>query len=115
MRLGVGTSSTAIVRAVNRPEIRLLADIFHMARAGETPSDLAAVVDLLAHVHVAECAERTAPCVMGDDFRPWFSVLRAAGYAQGIGLECGRFELATDLEQGLETVRRHWQEAAIGG
>ena len=101
----------AIVRAANRPEVRLLADLYHMARAGETASDLEAVADLLAHVHVAECAERTAPGVKGDDFRSFFAGLRAAGYDQGISLECGTFDIATDLEPGLAVVRQQWQEA----
>ncbi len=103
----------AIVRATNRPEIRLLADLYHMARARETAADLAAVVGLLAHVHVAEREQRTAPGVMGDDFRSHFAVLRAAGYDQGISLECGTFDIATDLESGLATVRRQWQEAGL--
>jgi sugar phosphate isomerase/epimerase len=47
-----------IVRAIDAPAIRLLADLFHMARAEETPADLAAVCDLLAHVHIAERESR---------------------------------------------------------
>ena len=103
----------AIVRDAARPEIRLLADLFHMARADETPADLRAVADLLAHVHVAEKAERTAPGVAGDDFRPFLAELRAAGYDQGISLECGKFDIATDLEAGLAVVRRQWADAGV--
>ena len=103
----------AIVRAVAEPTIRLLADLYHMARAGETPEDLAAVTDLLAHVHLAECAERTAPGVAGDDFRPFLAVLRRAGYDQRISLECSRFDLLTELEPGLATIRRQWQDTAL--
>ena len=101
-----------IVRAVNHPSIRLLADLYHMARADETPEDLAAVADLLAHVHVAEKAERTAPGVAGDDFRPWFKVLQAAGYKHQVSIECGRFDLQTELESGLAEIRKQWASAA---
>jgi sugar phosphate isomerase/epimerase len=99
----------AIVRDVADPSIRLLADLYHMVRAGETAADLAAVTDLLAHVHIAEHAERTAPGVAGDDFRPFLAVLRQAGYDQRISLECGKFDLVTELEAGLATVRQQWQ------
>ncbi len=101
-----------IVRAVNHPSIRLLADLYHMARAEEIPDDLAAVTDVLAHVHVAEKAERTAPGVAGDDFRPWFKVLQDAGYKQQVSLECGRFDLQTELESSLAELRRQWASSA---
>ena len=106
-------AAAEIVRAVADPAIRLLADLYHMARAGETPADLAAVTDLLAHVHLAEHAERTAPGVAGDDFRPFLAVLRRAGYDQRMSLECGRFDLLTELELGLATIRRQWQDTAL--
>lgn len=105
----------AIVREVAHPAIRLLADLYHMARADETADDLAAVVDLVTHVHIAEKAERTAPGVAGDDFRKFFQVLQAANYDQGISLECGRFDLKTELEFGLTAVRTQWLSAAPEG
>lgn len=97
-----------IVRVVAHPSIRLLADLYHMARASETAADLAAVMDLVTHVHIAEKAERTAPGVAGDDFQTFFNVLQQAGYDQGMSLECGRFDLKSELESGLREVRRQW-------
>lgn len=77
----------AVVQAVDHPNIRLLADLYHMLQNGETPDDLQAVVPLLAHTHVAEKANRTAPGVAGDDFRPFLRVLRAAGYRGRMSIE----------------------------
>jgi sugar phosphate isomerase/epimerase len=82
----------AIVRAVGHPHVRLLADLYHMARMGDTPADLRAAMDVVAHVEIAEQAGRTAPGVAGDDFRPWFRVLRAAGYRGAICIE-GRWQI----------------------
>lgn len=103
----------AIVRDVDHPAIRLLADLFHMMRAEEIPADLASVVDVLAHVHLAEKAERTAPGVAGDDFRPWLRVLHEAGYDQRLSIECGHFTVETDLEAALSDVRRQWAASAL--
>lgn len=103
----------AIVRDVAHPSIRLLADLYHMARADETADDLAAVVDLVTHVHIAEKADRTAPGVAGDDFRAFFHVLQAARYDQAMSLECGKFDLQTELESGLTEVRQQWASAGM--
>lgn len=102
----------AVVREVAHPAVRLLADLYHMARADETAEDLAAVVDLVTHVHIAEKAERTAPGVAGDDFRAFFEVLQAAGFDHGMSLECGRFDVEKELESGLAEVRAQWLSAA---
>lgn len=77
----------AILRAVDHPNVRLLADLYHMAMEGDTPEDLKKAVDLVVHVEIAEKEGRTYPGVQGDDFRPFFRVLRDAGYAGGISIE----------------------------
>ena len=76
-----------IVRQAAHPNIRLLADLFHIARMGDTPADLKEAMDVVVHVEIAEKAERSVPGVRGDDFRPYFRVLRAANYQGAISLE----------------------------
>jgi sugar phosphate isomerase/epimerase len=81
------TEAATIVRAANHPNIRLLADLYHMAKEGDTPEDLKAAADLLVHVEIAEKKGRTYPGVAGDDFKPFFRVLRDAGYTGAISIE----------------------------
>jgi sugar phosphate isomerase/epimerase len=76
-----------IIRAVDHPNIRLLADFYHMSQEGDTPEDLKAAADLLVHVEIAEKEGRTYPGVKGDDFRPFFRVLRDAGYNGAVSIE----------------------------
>jgi sugar phosphate isomerase/epimerase len=86
---------------VDDPNVRLLADLYHMAKEGDTPADLKAAVDLLVHVEIAEKEGRTYPGVKGDDFRPFFRVLRDAGYAGAVSIE-GRGkpeQLATAIQE----------------
>ena len=76
-----------LIREAGHPHVRVLADLFHMARMGDTPADLKAAMDVVVHLEIAEKAERTVPGVRGDDFRPFFRVLREAGYAGAISIE----------------------------
>jgi sugar phosphate isomerase/epimerase len=70
----------ALIRAAGHPNIRLLADLYHMAVMGDTPADLKAAMDVVVHAEIAEKNGRTVPAVNGDDFRPFFRVLREANY-----------------------------------
>jgi sugar phosphate isomerase/epimerase len=76
-----------LIRQAGHPSIRLLADLYHMARMGDTPADLKAAMDVVAHIEIAEKDGRTVPGVHGDDFRPFFRVLREAGYQGAISIE----------------------------
>lgn len=79
--------AAAIIRAVDHPNVRLLADLYHMAMDGDTPEDLKKAVDLVVHVEIAEKNGRTFPGKSGDDFRPFFRVLRDAGYRGSVSIE----------------------------
>lgn len=81
------SEAAAILRAVDHPNVRLLADLYHMVSDGDTPEDLKKAVDLVVHVEIAEKKGRTFPGVNGDDFRPFFRVLRDAGYRAGVSIE----------------------------
>ncbi len=93
----------AIVRAVGHPKVRGLADLYHLARMGDTPSDLEAAMDTVVHVEIAEKEKRTAPGVAGDDFRPYFHVLKSSGYHGAICIE-GRWK-PDQLANAFRTIR----------
>ena len=75
------------VARVNHPNIRLLVDIFHMLRNGESPDDIVKAGPWIAHAHVAEKTERTAPGMAGDDFRPFLAALKRADYEGSLSIE----------------------------
>lgn len=81
-----------IVEQVGHPNIRLQFDIYHMLQNGEDPNDLRQVGHLLVHGHIAEKEKRSAPGVAGDDFRPFFSVLKEVGYTGRLSIE-GKWEV----------------------
>ncbi len=77
----------AMAQEVRHPNVKLLADIFHMLRNGESPEGIIKAGSWLKHVHVAEKEKRTAPGVQGDDFRPYFRALRKIKYPGRLTIE----------------------------
>jgi sugar phosphate isomerase/epimerase len=94
------------VARVNHPNIRLLVDIFHMLRNDESPDDIVKAGPWIAHAHVAEKADRTAPGVAGDDFRPFFAALKRAGYAGSLSIESKLGAVPeTEIVRSVEVLR----------
>lgn len=99
----------SVVRATNHPNIKAVADFYHMAAEGDTPEDLARVTDILMHVEIAELEGRTMPGVNGQDFRPYLKVLKDAGYKGALSIE-GRFDVK-ELHKGFAELKKQWEEA----
>lgn len=85
------SEGAALIRAAAHPNVRLLADLYHMASMGDTPADLKAAMDVVVHMEIAELDGRTVPGISGDDFRPFFRVLRDANYQGAVSIE-GKWE-----------------------
>ena len=105
-RLGEGA---AIARRVNHPSIRLAADLYHMLQAGDAPSAICDAGPLIGHTHIAESKGRSTPGVHGEDFRPYLSALKGAGFIGPMSIE-GKWQTA-ELARGFEVVREQWVEA----
>ncbi|MES2920952.1 MAG: sugar phosphate isomerase/epimerase family protein [Verrucomicrobiota bacterium] len=81
------SEGAALIRAAGHPNVRMLADLYHMACGGDTPADLKAAMDVVVHIEIAEKEGRTVPGVSGDDFRPYFRVLRETNYKGVVSIE----------------------------
>ncbi|MBC7368281.1 MAG: sugar phosphate isomerase/epimerase [Undibacterium sp.] len=75
------------VRRAEHPSVKLLVDLFHMLRNGESPDDILRVGPI-HHAHLAEDRNRAAPGVNGDDFRPFLRALKKTGYNNRLTIEC---------------------------
>ena len=106
------TEGAELARAADHPNVRLLADFYHMMCDGEGPESLRAAGDVLHHFHVAEKDKRTAPGMEGDDFRPYLKALKDIGYDGTVSLECGFGEdMLAGATAGLAELRRQWLDA----
>jgi sugar phosphate isomerase/epimerase len=99
------------VRRANHPAVRLLVDLFHMLRNGESPDDLVKVGSLIRHAHLAENRDRAAPGIHGEDFRPFLRALRRVGYNEHLALEPNWTDLPNQLAPALQEVRRQLADA----
>lgn len=77
-----------IARAVNHPNIKLLADIYHMAREGERPAEIVKAGALLYHCHIAENKDRGYPGRNREDLTGYLAALKRIGYPGRISVEC---------------------------
>lgn len=93
-----------MAQEVAHPRVRVLADAYHVRQENENPAILAKVGPI-AHVHVAQQAERMFPS--GDDatFADFMARLRATGYAQRVSIEAYTKDFPADAARGLRVCR----------
>jgi sugar phosphate isomerase/epimerase len=97
----------------DHPAVKLLVDIFHMLRNGESPDDIVTVGPWVRHAHIAENVDRAAPGVAGEDFRPFLRALHRIGYGSLLTIECnwGKLGLAGEVGPAVAALRRQLAEA----
>lgn len=94
-----------IVKEVNHPNFRLLADIYHMKMEDENPESILMYGDLIKHVHIAEEKERAAPGTYKEDFRPYFETLKKISYRGCMSVECRWKDFETEALTAIESIR----------
>jgi sugar phosphate isomerase/epimerase len=101
----------AMVEAVGHPNFRLLADFYHVVRAGESPDDMVRHASLVRHCHIAEKDKRTPPGTAGDDFRPFFRALAKMAYSGRISIECRWDDMKAQLPRALAALNKQMADA----
>lgn len=97
-----------IVRQVDHPNIRLLCDLYHMARENEPAQSIVDAGNLIRHCHIAEKEKRTAPGIAGDDFTPYLEALKKSNYQGIISVEGKWNDFDTELKPAVEEIKRQW-------
>ena len=102
-----------LVKEIDHPNIRLLADFFHMTRAGESPESIEKAGKYLYHCHIAENEQRTAPGVAGDDFTPYLQALKNISYKGNIALECRWDDMESQLPIAIAELKRQIKKVGL--
>ncbi len=109
--------ATDLVRRVNHPSVRVLADYYHMAEGGDSLDAIARAGALLAHVHTADVG-RKPPGAGERDHHALLAALRAIGYAGRLSVECSWSDFDSENGASLaflrECVRRSLRRASEG-
>jgi sugar phosphate isomerase/epimerase len=103
--------SAEIVEAVKHPNLKMICDIYHALKENDPASELVRYKEHLVHCHIAEKEKRTPPGVMGDDFTPYFKVLKKINYKGRISLECNWKNLETELPVAVKILREQFEKA----
>ena len=103
-----------IVDAVKHPNLRLLADFWHMIHEEEPPSEIVRWKHHLEHVHLSELGmDRGEPGRRGDDLRPYLAALREAGYTKGVVIESFWNDLEKESRSGLKNLCEQMRDVAV--
>lgn len=79
--------AAGVVKAVDHPNFKLNADIYHMMKENEPPQHILHAGNIIVYVELAEKENRTLPGVVGDDFTPYLEALQLIGYQGPIFIE----------------------------
>lgn len=100
------SEAAELAREVGRPQVRALADTYHMFAGGESFANLLNAGSLLAHVHLAD-SDRRIPGDGDLDWPAFFSQLKRSGYDGRLSLECRFDDFEQDTRRAAEFVRLH--------
>jgi D-psicose/D-tagatose/L-ribulose 3-epimerase len=94
------------VKAVDRPEIRLLVDYYHLAEEGENPDIIAEAGPLVVHTHIANPKGRVYPLSLDESaYGGFFSNLCKIGYQGRLSIEASTKDFAAEAPQALALLR----------
>lgn len=95
-----------LVKAVDRPEIRLLVDFYHLSEENESPDVLLQAGRLLAHVHVANPKGRVYPASVDEAaYAPFFANLCKIGYAGRVSIEGSTTDFTAQAPKSIAMLR----------
>ena len=96
----------AMVKEVNHPNIRCLADFYHMMKEDEGPEILIREREYILHCHVAEKEQRAVPGRFKEDLSPYFDALKEAGYQGGVSIEASWIDFDTEVDSGVAEIKK---------
>ena len=103
--------SAEIVETVHHPNLKMMCDIYHALKENDPATELVRYQAHLVHCHIAEKQERTAPGVMGDDFRPYFNALKKINYNGRVSLECKWKNMEVELPVAVKAMQGQYENA----
>lgn len=98
-----------IAKLVNHPNIRLLADFYHMKKNGEGPEAIIEAGDILEHCHIAEKEKRALPGMFNDDFKPFLDALKQINYKGKVSFESG-YNRKDNYRHNLVVAKKYVQD-----
>lgn len=94
------------VRRLQLPQVRLLADAYHMLLENDPLTSLVLNEDILSHIHVAVTDKRLCPGAEDGGYLSAFAaVLRGSSYQGRVSIECRYEEFGADIRRAYPYMR----------
>lgn len=103
-------AAISIVNAVQHPNFKLTADLYHMQMENESADVLEQAGNLIADVHIAEKQDRGYPGKQGVNFRPFIRALKKVGYIGNMMIECNWKDFDQEFPKSVAFVRQQIDE-----
>lgn len=95
-----------LVKSINHPNIRLLADFYHMRRESEDMQVILETGGYLRHLHIANSNGRRYPADKNEDqYISFFNALKKIGYDGRISIEASTDDFKADAKKALSLLR----------
>lgn len=99
------------VRRDNSPNVRIMADTYHMAKDGESPEAIKRARGLLAHAHCSEADGHGPLGTRGENHRPYFRAMKDIGYNARLSIEARWENFERQLPAAIAELRKQWDTA----
>jgi hydroxypyruvate isomerase len=105
--------AVAVIDKVGAPNVRLLADLYHLTVNGDdVDAVLAEHIDRISHVQIADAPGRNEPGTGEIDFPRHFAALERGGYTGWIGLE---YKASTTSDRAFDWITADSAGSGSGG
>ncbi len=104
--LHTGSEGFTLAKLVDRPHIRLLLDLYHMALMKEDCGIAVTARAYLGHAHFARPEGRCYPVEMEPIFKDFFGNLKRAGYDRRVSIEASFKNFAVEAPRALSIMKQ---------
>ncbi|MFQ3549713.1 MAG: sugar phosphate isomerase/epimerase family protein [Armatimonadota bacterium] len=94
-----------LVRAVDYPSMKLLADLYHVDEENEPLQNIIDAGDLIKHTHTADTG-RLYPGSGSYDHKGFFTALKSIGYNDRMSVECIFKDFESECRKSIEFLRK---------
>ena len=105
-----------IAKIVERENVKILADLYHMYTGNEDLSHLSQYADLLFYIHIANPIGRFYPALSDEyNYDQFFAELKKIGFDKRISIEADTENRPLDLEKSMELLKYYLSFYVIKG
>ena len=101
------TEAVQLARDVDRPQVRIIVDFYHLTFEGEDPAVVRTAAPWIVHLQIADPRGRGFPRSAAGEprYAQFFAALRAVGYRGRISVEAVAQDFASDAAAALTCLR----------